>query len=159
MLFFTYLKKCLCTNRNLVNTIVKSCYMHIHQIIKCPIPINYNLNGDSEIRTQNLLNVIQSLTQLSYTVSFIFTKFLFNRLFSHYTLCQPWKSKKTGPKTAFFSPAFCSLFTQKPQHLAVHLCYFFSLPKYIIIVIVSTCVDCVKKIFLESSETLVEAHI
>lgn len=106
MLFFTYLRKCLCTNRNLVNTIVKSYYMHIHQIIKCPIPINYNLNGESEIRTHDLLNVIQSLPQLNYTVSFIFTKFLFNRLFSHYTLCQPWKSKKNRSENCIFQPCF-----------------------------------------------------
>lgn len=96
------------------------------------------------MKTQSVQSIgyILLRSQLRYTVSYFLS--MPNAYITGISLIIPYvirgRAKKTGPIIEFFSLIFCSFFAQKPLHLVVTAFYFLSLPRYVIIFTVSTCV-------------------
>jgi len=67
--------------------------------------------------------------------------------------------QKNGPKFALFCFDFCSFLACKPQHLVVKVYFLSSEPHFVIIIIVSTCLERSKKMPLEPGTPLEEGYL
>jgi hypothetical protein len=82
-------------------------------------------------------------SQLRYTVSYFLSipnAYLID-IFLVISYVIRGRAKKTGLKIAFFSPVFCSFFSQKSLYVVVYALFLSPLPQYVIIITASTCLE------------------